>query len=105
MSRWPLTNTTSTPRSSSGFWRAERATTKSLGILARRRTKLVLAVPPEVFSRPSWRCCEVWGSKLQQGNPMSNEALLLSAWALEAAGSLRSRAAIMIERRSRAPRR
>ena len=36
---------------------------------------------------------------------LSNEALLLAAWAKEAAGSLRSRAAIMIERRSRAPRR
>jgi len=34
-----------------------------------------------------------------------NEALLPSAWALEAADSLRSLAAIMIERRSRAPRR
>ena len=34
-----------------------------------------------------------------------NEALLPAAWALEAAGSLRSLAAIMIERRSRAPRR
>ena len=34
-----------------------------------------------------------------------NEALLPPAWALEAAGSLRSRAAVMIERRSRAPRR
>ena len=37
--------------------------------------------------------------------PLSNEALLPSALALEAAGSLRSPAAIMIERRSRAPRR
>ena len=36
---------------------------------------------------------------------LSNEALLPSAWAKEAAGSLRSRAAIMIGRRSRAPRR
>ena len=36
---------------------------------------------------------------------LHNEALLLAAWALEAAGSLRSRAAIMIGRRSRAPRR
>ena len=36
---------------------------------------------------------------------LPNEALLPSAWALEAAGSLRSPAAIMIERRSRAPRR
>ena len=35
----------------------------------------------------------------------SNEALLLTARAVEAADSLRSRAAIMIERRSRAPRR
>ena len=34
-----------------------------------------------------------------------NEALLLAAWGREAAGSLRSRAAIMIGRRSRAPRR
>ena len=36
---------------------------------------------------------------------LSNEALLLPAWVREAAGSLRSRAAIMIGRRSRAPRR
>ena len=36
---------------------------------------------------------------------MPNGALLLAAWALEAAGSLRSRAAIIIERRGRAPRR
>jgi len=36
---------------------------------------------------------------------LSNEALLPSAWAVEAADSLRSRAAIMIGRRSRAPRR
>jgi hypothetical protein len=36
---------------------------------------------------------------------MPNEALLPAAGAKEAAGSLRSRAAIMIERRSRAPRR
>ncbi len=42
-----------------------------------------------------------WGS----GPAPSNEALLLAAWDKEAAGSLRSRAAIMIERRSRAPRR
>jgi ketosteroid isomerase-like protein len=35
----------------------------------------------------------------------SNEALLPAAWALEAAGSLRSPAAIMIGRRSRTPRR
>jgi len=34
-----------------------------------------------------------------------NEALLPSAWALEAAGSLRSPAAIIVKRRSRAPRR
>ena len=34
-----------------------------------------------------------------------NEALLPTALATEAAGSLRSRAAIMIGRRSRAPRR
>ena len=37
--------------------------------------------------------------------PLSNEALLPAAWAGEAAGSLRSLAAIMIERRSRTPRR
>ena len=36
---------------------------------------------------------------------LPNEALLLAAWGREAAGSLRSQAAIMIERRSRAPRR
>ena len=34
-----------------------------------------------------------------------NEALLLAAWGLEAAGSLRSLAATIIERRSGAPRR
>ena len=34
-----------------------------------------------------------------------NEALLPSAWAGVAAGSLRSRAAISMERRSRVPRR
>ena len=34
-----------------------------------------------------------------------NEAPLPTAWALEAAGSLRSLAAIIMERRSRAPRR
>ena len=37
--------------------------------------------------------------------PLSNEALLLAASALEAADSLRSRAATIMERRSRAPRR
>ena len=36
---------------------------------------------------------------------LSNEALLPTALVWEAAGSLRSRAAIMIGRRSRAPRR
>jgi len=36
---------------------------------------------------------------------LSNEALLLAASGKEAAGSLRSLAAIMIGRRSRAPRR
>jgi len=36
---------------------------------------------------------------------LPNLALLLPAWGREAAGSLRSPAAIMIERRSRAPRR
>ena len=36
---------------------------------------------------------------------LPNEALLPTALAREAAGSLRSRAAIMIGRRSRAPRR
>jgi len=34
-----------------------------------------------------------------------NEALLLAAWALDAAGSLRSQAATVMNRRSRAPRR
>jgi len=38
------------------------------------------------------------------GRP-SNEALLLAAWGVEAAGSLRSLAATIMERRSRAPRR
>ena len=37
--------------------------------------------------------------------PQANKALLPSAWALVAADSLRSLAAIMIGRRSRAPRR
>ena len=35
----------------------------------------------------------------------ANEALLPSAWAMEAAGSLRSRAATIMDRRGRAPRR
>ena len=41
--------------------------------------------------------CSAW--------PLSNEALLPAAWSREAAGSQRSLAAIMIGRRSRAPRR
>ena len=44
-----------------------------------------------------------WRKDLMSRLP--NEALLLAAWDREAAGSLRSRAAIMIGRRSRAPRR
>ena len=36
---------------------------------------------------------------------VANEALLLAAWGREAAGSPRSLAAIMIDRRGRAPRR
>ncbi len=36
---------------------------------------------------------------------LANEALLLAAWGREAAGSLRSQAAIIMNRRSRAPRR
>ena len=36
---------------------------------------------------------------------LANEALLLAAWAMEAAGSLRSLAATIMERRSRTPRR
>ncbi len=45
------------------------------------------------------------GCKASSNGGPPNEALLLAAWGTEAAGSLSSRAAIMIERRSRAPRR
>ena len=41
----------------------------------------------------------------RQRTSLPNKALLPAAWAMEAADSLRSRAAIMIDRRSRAPRR
>lgn len=37
-------------------------------------------------------------------HPLHNEALLLAVWGREAAGSLRSLAAIMIERRRLTPR-
>ena len=44
-------------------------------------------------------------NKVRDCDLLSNEALLLAACGREAAGSLRSLAAIMIGRRSRAPRR